>query len=158
MAKHVTVTRQPDGEHVVQVKEFPVFSWETIKNIFYIFGFVGAIFLFVWQWQRAQDEDVSQKTRELRQEIRANGDAIHTNGKAIERSVESADNHEKHAAKAFGDFKALLTEQRKVISDTRETLSGVDATQKAIKEENGRLSRSIEKLAEEVRKSNGRPH
>ena len=156
MAKHMTVVKQPGGEHVVQVKEFPVFSWETIKNLAYIAGLAGTVVLVLWQWQRAQDNDLSQEARELRKDIKSNGEAIYANGKVIGRTVEATSNHEKHATEVFKDFKETLKEQRKLISDTRETLSGVNATQEAIKEENGRLARSIEGLTDEVRRSNGR--
>ena len=59
-----------------------------------------------------------------------------------------------------------MTAQQQVLSDTRMTLSGVQATQVAIKEENGRLAgtikeensrlaEAIRELAKEVRRKNG---
>lgn len=64
--------------------------------------------------------------------------------------------HIEHSTEAFKSLEVAMGEQRKLTRSTRETLSAVNATQRAIKSESGRLARSIEALAKEVRRANGR--
>lgn len=94
---------------------------------------------------------------EAKQELR-----ISDNKTKSEKTEERFSDHLTHSTKAFDrttttldKLNSTMEEQRKVISATRETLSGLNATQQEIKRENGRLARSIEELAKEVRKQNG---
>lgn len=87
---------------------------------------------------------------------------VSDNKTKTEKTEERLSDHIEHAIKAFDrstqTFDKLdrtMTAQRTLIREARETLSAVDATQQEIKKENGRLARSIEDLAREVRKRNG---
>ena len=124
-------------KRTLKVKEFPVLSFETVKFLLYIVGLSSAVMLFVWRSQAAQDAE------------------IEVNGRAVGAVKGVQQEHLKQSTETFREFKECLTEQRKAIASTRETMSAVRATQEAIKNENGRLSRAVEKLAEEVRKANG---
>ncbi len=87
---------------------------------------------------------------------------ISDNKTKMEKTEERVSNHIRHAAETFArsskileKFDNTMTEQRVLIRETREVLIGLSSTQREIKRENGRLAKSVEVLAAEVRKRNG---
>ncbi len=140
MGKRVTVIRQ-NGEHVVQVKEFPVLSWESLKNILYVVGLLATVAAVFWSWQRSQDQDVRETTGTLNEKVE-------DNGRAIERIGQRQEDHLGHATKVFEEFSETMKEQRKVMGETREDLVKYTTMQEALKED-------IRDLTVEMKKANG---
>ena len=114
------------------------------KFMAWIFSATLAIVAFYFVSEAKQELRISDnKTKSEKNEGRIS-DHIETAIAAFERST-----------KTFDKFDKTMTEQGRLIVEARMTLGVVDATQQEIKRENGRLARSIEALAKEVRKRNG---
>ncbi len=115
------------------------FNWRMVSEVCGVVAVVGGVLIFFVKWSLAQDGEIVD------------------NSKSIERIETSYGEHVKSSEACFRKLDRTLEAQQKLIAETRETMSAVRATQVSIKEENGRLTRSVERLAEEIRKANGGP-
>jgi hypothetical protein len=96
-----------------------------------------SVVIFFWRSQADQDVVVA---------------GAQTHISTVETSLQS---HLATSNKIFESIDRTMIAQQQLVADTREKLSGVHATQVAIKEENGRLTTTIRELTREIRKSNG---
>ena len=64
--------------------------------------------------------------------------------------------HLEDSRDAARDLRDTMREQRGINKDTSDTLAGLQAEQKSLSEKNGRLSKSIDKLANEIRNRHSR--
>ena len=73
----------------------------------------------------------------------------------ITQTATTLTEHLKDSKATFDKLARTLMEQRQINQSTNNTLVWVSTLQQTLKEENDRLARSVEKLADEVRKRNG---
>lgn len=127
----------PNSDYAEKKKFRDYISWGHASYIVTVVAACCAGLLVIWRSQATQDKEIAQ------------------NGKNITAVSTELKGEVKRSTEAYQRFDRTLTNHGHILADTRETLSGVQAMQQAIKEENGRLTKSIEHLADELRK-NGR--
>jgi len=112
-------------------------SWRDVSYMTTLIVVAVSVVVFFWRSQAAQDAVVA-------------GEQTHIS--MVETALQG---HLETSNKIFASIDRTLIAQQQLVADTREKLSGVHATQVAIKEENGRLTATIRELTREIRKSNG---
>jgi len=112
-------------------------SWRDVSYMTTLIVVAVSVVVFFWRSQAAQDVVVAREQTHI---------------SMVETSLQS---HLETSNKIFASIDRTLIAQQQLVADTREKLSGVHATQVAIKEENGRLTATIRELTREIRKSNG---
>jgi septal ring factor EnvC (AmiA/AmiB activator) len=121
------------SKFIVREREYDLRSWHGLKTLGTIIMAIGGIIVAVLTAYYTAEASQNSKMATI-QQTQAE---IRTNQK----------NNEKTVAGALEKIDQSLAEQRKVISETRDTLIRVDTRQQSMKDQ-------VEKLAEEIKKTN----
>jgi len=106
-------------QRIIQVREFPVFSMESLKWIMGLLTFLGVAFGVLWTWQDRQD------------------DATMAVGRKVNHNATILEEHVKQSEKTFDGIHETLKEQKQVTDRTKEALIGVQKELEFIRRSNG---------------------
>jgi len=112
-------------------------GWRDASYMMTLLVVAVSTVIFFWRSQAAQDVVVA---------------GAQTHISTVETSLQG---HLETSNRIFESIDRTMRAQQQLVAETREKLSGVHATQVAIKAENGRLTETIRELTREIRKSNG---
>jgi septal ring factor EnvC (AmiA/AmiB activator) len=118
---------------VIREREYDMVSWHGLKTVTTVVVTIGGIIaavLTAYYTAEASQNSRLDTIRQTQTEIRT-----------------TQQNNEKSVTTALEKIERALTEQHKVIGETRDTLIRVDTRQQSMKDQ-------VEKLAEEIKKSN----
>jgi len=123
---------------IIREREYDLLSWHGLKTVISLLiavvTVVAAVLTVYYTAEASQNERLAGYRTE------------------VVRIQECQTNQEKKIDKAFDKFEHTLTAQGEILRDTRDTVIKLHTTQQIIRESNDKLSGSVEKLAEEVKR------
>lgn len=138
MPEQPPITKPNGRKMIIREREYDLLSWHGAKTILSLLvagiTIVAAVLTAYYTAEASQNERLAGYKIE------------------VTRVRECQENQEKKIDKAFDKFDHVLTEQRTLIRDTRDTMIKIHTTQQTLKESNDKLSGNVEKLAEEVKR------
>lgn len=150
-------TPTPNGKSKLR-EEF--ISWNTVKHILLILGFMLPIAGAIWAWTTTAQASSVKVATTLEQSIRENAaqhdrydvvfdkttKAIESNARAIDRVTECLENHLDYEKQTDAKLDSLMNEQRQMTQKTRDDVTTIRVEQRVLRDE-------IKRLAEEVKKN-----
>jgi len=149
-------TTKPNGKSKFK-EEFV--SWNTVKHLLLVLGVVIPIVAAIWAWTSTAQASSIKVATTLEQSIRENKDqhdrydkvldktskAIESNARAIDRVTECLENHLEYEKQTDAKLDNLLAEQRKMLRDTRESVTKIAVEQTVLQNEIKRLAAEVKK-------------
>ena len=121
-------------QRTIQVREFPVFSMESLKWLMAILVFLGGLFGTLWTWQKGQDNETKQ-AKEI-----------------ADRNTTVLTEHVKQSEKTFDEIKDALHNSTEATIEQKTAVVAVQAELKFAKENRDRIERDLQKVCDDLEK------
>lgn len=121
-------------KRTIQVREFPVFSMESLKWLLAIGTILVGALVFLWKWQNIQDEERKAVS------------------KVAEHNKTILTEHVKQSDKTFQQIADVMQVQITASNGVTNAVSGVQLELRHAKENRDRIERDVDKLCDDMEK------